>query len=204
MLLGCLWYLADRRVLVMLALVAFPPVAVELWFRNVHLLLAVVVVAALRGGPDGRPWLWPVGAAIKLSPGLGIPWLAARERWRATAVASVVGLAILVASVVLSPEAWRQWVDIVSARGPADAAALLPVPYLVRAVAGLVLALVAGRLRDPAGPVLLVVAITLALPTLWMDGLSLLIAIVPVWHATSVAGPASARTGGSASIARPG
>ncbi len=180
LLLGCLWYLADRRLLVMLALIAFPPVAVELWFRNVHLVLAVLVVAALRGGPHGRPWLWPIGAAIKLAPGLGIPWLAARERWRPAAIATVVGLAILAVSVALSPDAWRQWVEIVSARGPGDAAALLPAPYLARAVVGLVLALVAGRLRDPAGPVLLVIAVTLALPTLWTDGLSLLVAAVSI------------------------
>ena len=182
LLLGCLWYLADRQLLVMLALIALPPVAIELWFRNVHLVLAVLVVAALRGGPDGRPWLWPIGAAIKLAPGLGIPWLAARERWRAVAVATAVGLGILAVSVVLSADAWRQWVEIVTARGPAEAAGVLQVPYLVRAVAGLVLALVAGRLRDPAGSVLLVVAITLALPTLWVDGLSLLVAIVPIWR----------------------
>jgi hypothetical protein len=196
LLLGCLWYLADRRPLVMLALIAFPPVAIELWFRNIHLVLAVLCVAALRGGSGGltagsgpgRPWLWPIGAAIKLAPGLGIPWLAAAGRWRAVGVATGTGIAILAGSVALSPGAWRDWIDIAVARGPGDAASLLPVPYLVRAVVGLGLALIAGRLpvpegrrRSTTGEVLLIVAITIAMPTLWMTALSLLIAIVPIW-----------------------
>src|SRR5439155_232047 len=43
LLLGCAWWLAGSRPLPFLALVAFVPVATELWFRNVHLILAVVV-----------------------------------------------------------------------------------------------------------------------------------------------------------------
>jgi glycosyl transferase family 87 len=198
LLFGCLFYLADRRILVMLALIAFPPVAVELWFRNIHLVLAVLVVAALRGGPDGRPWLWPVGAAIKLAPGLGIAWLAARERWRAFAIAVGVGFAILAVSVVLSLPAWRDWIGIAMSRGPNDGSSLLPIPYLYRAIAGLVLALAAGRLRTPIGEILLVVAITVALPTLWTTGLSLLIAIVPIWSDWRRANPKSAAAPGEA------
>ena len=82
LMLACLWWLADRNVLVALALVAFPPVAVEFWFRNIHLVLAALLVLSVRRG-----WLFPVGAAIKLAPGIGIAWLAARGRWRDAGVA---------------------------------------------------------------------------------------------------------------------
>ena len=172
LMLASLWWLADRRVLVALAFVAFPPVAVEFWFRNVHLMLAVLLVLGVR-----RAWLFPVGAAIKLSPGLGIPWLAARGRWRDAAVATLVGVAILVASLALSPTAWSDWISIALSRGPGDVASFLPIPYVVRAIAGLILAVVVARLPAPWAHVGLVVAVTIALPTLWFTALSLLVAI---------------------------
>ena len=68
-----LWWLAGRDVLLALALIAFPPVAVEFWYRNIHLILAVLIVLAIRGIPA----LYSVGALIKFSPGLGIPFLLA-------------------------------------------------------------------------------------------------------------------------------
>ena len=188
MMLVCLWWLAGRRVLVALAMVAFPPVAIEFWFRNIHLVLAVMVVLAVRRG-----WLFSAAASIKLAPGLGIPWLFAAGRRRDAAVAVGAGAAILAVSVALAPDAWRDWISIVMARGPNDVASFLPIPYGVRAVAGLVLALVAGRARAPWSGVGLVVAVTIALPTLWMTGLSLLIAIVPIWRLSR--GPTAAGSG---------
>lgn len=176
LLLVCLWWLADRNPLETLALVAFPPVAVELWFRNIHLVLAVLVVLAVRH----RSALFSVGAAIKLSPGIGIAWLAARGRWRAAGVALGVGVVMLALSVALSPDAWRQFVEVIGARGPGDVSSFLPLPYAVRAVAGLLLALIAGRLSGRWSGVLLVVAVTIALPTLWFAALSTLVAIVPL------------------------
>ena len=53
-------------------------------------------------------------------------------------------------------------------------------PLPIRAAAGLLLALVAGRLPRHVGDPLLVVAVTLALPSLWFTGLSLLVGIVPL------------------------
>ncbi|MEW6225161.1 MAG: glycosyltransferase 87 family protein [Chloroflexota bacterium] len=188
LMLGCLWWLGGRNVLVALALVAFPPVAVEFWFRNIHLVLAALLVLSTR-----RAWLVPVGAAIKLSPGLGLAWLAAAGRWRDTFVAAGVGLVILAASVVISPAAWGDWISIAMSRGPGDVASFLPIPFAVRAVAGLAVALLAGRLRSPWSEVLLVVAVTVALPTLWFTALSLLIAVVPMWRRHGASAPAQER-----------
>jgi hypothetical protein len=182
LLLVCLWYLADGRPLVALALVAYVPVATELGFRNVHLVLAVLVVLALRRWPI----LFAVGAAIKIAPGLGIVYLAVRGRWRDAAIAAGVGLVLLVASVALAPGAWADFIDILRARGPGDASSFVPIPYIVRAVAGLALAVVAGRLRPRIGEPLLVVAIVVALPTLWFTALSTLVAIVPLAAAGSL------------------
>jgi hypothetical protein len=177
----CLIWLAGGRPLVALALVAYVPVATELGFRNVHLVLAVLIVLAIRRWPV----LFAVGAAIKIAPGLGIVYLAARGRWRDATIASIVGLVILVVSVALAPRAWADFVDILRARGPGDASSFVPIPYIVRAVFGLVLAIVAGRLEPRIGEPLLVVAIVVALPTLWFTALSTLVALVPLLWAGS-------------------
>jgi hypothetical protein len=170
-----LWF-ARWRPIIALALVAFLPVAVELWFRNVHLVLAALIVLALRGAP----WLFAVGAAIKISPGLGIVYLAARGRWRDAIVATLVGLGILVVSVVVSPGAWNDFVRSVASQGAGSGASIIPVPFFVRAAAGLALTIVAARLPPRTGEPLLVVAITLANPTLYVTALSMLIAVVPL------------------------
>jgi hypothetical protein len=171
-----LFWLAGRDMLRALALIAFPPVAVEFWFRNVHLFLAVLVVLGLR---HASGW-FAVGAAIKVSPGLGVPYLAVRGRWRDAAIAAAIGLAMLVLSVVLSPDAWRTYLDFVLSTDPLQQSSFVAVPLPVRAMAGLLLALVAGRLPRHVGDPLLVVAVTLALPSLWFTGLSLLVGVVPL------------------------
>ncbi len=176
LLLGCAWWLAGSRPLPFLALIAFVPVATELWFRNVHLILAVLVVLAIRRWPV----LFAVGAAIKLSPALGIVYLAVRGRWRDAAIATLVGGAVLLVSVVLAPDAWAQFVQVLSVRGPADASSFLPVPYWIRVGLGLALAVIAGRMRPRLGEPMLVVALVVALPTLWFTALSMLAALVPI------------------------
>jgi hypothetical protein len=171
-----LFWLAGRDVLRALALVAFPPVAVEFMFRNVHLFLAVLVVLGLRQASGA----FAVGAAIKISPGLGVPYLALRGRWRDAAIAAAIGLAMLVVSVLLSPDAWRAYVDFAVHVDPLQQSSFVAVPLPIRAVAGLVVAIIAARLPRSVGDPLLVVAVTLALPSLWFTGLSLLVAIVPL------------------------
>jgi Glycosyltransferase family 87 len=171
-----LFWLAGRDMIRALALVAFPPVAVEFWFRNVHLFLAVLVVLGLRRASAA----FAVGAAIKVSPGLGIPYQAVRGEWRNAAIATAVGAAMLGISVVLSPDAWRAYVDFALSVDPLQQSSFVSVPLPIRAAAGLVVALIAARLPRWAGDPLLVVAVTLALPSLWFTGLSLLVGIVPL------------------------
>lgn len=176
LLLACLLWLGRGRPLVALALVAFIPVAVELWFLNVHLVLAVIVALALLRWP----WMFAVGAIVKLAPGLGIVYLLVRRRWRDAAIAVGLGLVVVVVSAVLDPGAWVGFLDTMRGRGPGDVAGLLPIPYVVRAAVGLALTVVAARLSPRIGEPLLIVAIVVASPTLWLDALAMLAAIVPV------------------------
>lgn len=174
-----LWWLAGRDVIRALAIVAFPPVAVEFWFRNVHLFLAVLIVLGLRRWAG---W-FSVGAAIKIGPGLGIPYLALRGRWRPALIAAGVGLAMLVVSVVLSPGEWSSYLSFLGALGPGTAMSFIPVPFVARLLVGLVLLVVASRMSERSGAILFVVAFTVAQPSLWFTGLSSLAAIVPLWRA---------------------
>ena len=176
LLLGCLWYLGLRNGLIALALVAFLPVAVELWYRNVHLVLAVILVLAIRRWPI----FFAIGAAIKIAPGIGIVYLAARGRWRDALMVSAFGLVLLGVSFALSPAAWAQFVDVVVGRGPSDMPSIIPVPYGVRAVIGVLLAIFAGRNAPRYGEPLLVIAVMIASPTLWATAFSLLVAVVPL------------------------
>jgi len=76
LLLACLWWLGGGNAFLALALVAFVPVSIELWYRNVHLLLAVLIVLGLRR----HPAFFAVAAAIKVnaSSRAGVP----RRPWQ--------------------------------------------------------------------------------------------------------------------------
>lgn len=170
----CLASIAGWRPLAALALVAIVPVAVEFWFRNIHLQLALLTVLAIRY----RPALFGVAAAIKLSPAVGIVYLAAAGRWRAAAEAAVALAVIMGVSWLLAPELWSEFVDTLVARGPGDASGILPIPYVVRVGSAIVLAFVAGRIGGVRGEVLAFVAIGVGLPTLWMTGFSFFVGLV--------------------------
>jgi hypothetical protein len=177
LLLACLWYLGLRRVILGLALVAFLPVAIELWFRNVHLVLAVLAVLALRR----HAAFWVVAAAIKITPIIGLGYLVARGRYREAVVAGVVGAAVLAVSVLVSPEAWRGFVDLALTQGNGASASFVPVPFLVRLAVAAALAVVAGRIHERPGEVLLVIALVVGNPSLTTTAFSMLAAIVPLW-----------------------
>jgi hypothetical protein len=187
LLLACLWWLGGRHPFTALALVAFLPVAVELRVRNVHLVMAVLAVLALR-----RSWaFWIPAAAIKITPVLGIAYLAAAGRWRDGVKVAALGLAVLAVSVALAPGAWREFFDVVGTRAGDEGGALVPIPFALRFGVGVALVVVAGRLAlrarvtggsALAGEVLLIVALTIANPTLWATALSMLVAIVPLWR----------------------
>ena len=177
-LLGCLLYLADRRLLVALAMVAFVPVAVELWYRNIHLVLAVLVVLALRR----HVLFWVPAAAIKITPVLGVAYLIAGRRYRDAALVTAVGLAILAVSLILSPGAWGQFLELVTMQGASSGASLVPVPFPVRFLLAGALAVVGGRLGGRRGEACLILGLVIGNPTLWMTAFSLLVAIVPLWR----------------------
>lgn len=173
------WDIAGRRMLPMLALIAFLPVALELRFENVHLFMALGIVLGLRRWP----WLFSIGAIIKVSPGLGLVYLALRRRWHDLLISIIVGSAIVGVSFAIAPALWQSWLDAVLGRGGVTGNSLLPVPYAVRAAAGLLLAVVGGLIGRRRGELLLVAGMTIANPNLALNGFAVLAAAIPIWLA---------------------
>lgn len=174
-----LWDLAGRTMLKTLALLAFVPMAVALRIENVEIFMAIGIVLGLRRWP----WLFTIGGLIKVSPGLGLVYLALRRRWRDLAVSAVVGAVIVGVSYALAPDLWRAWIEAITGRADIVGNSLVPVPYSIRAVAGLLLTVVAGVVGRRRGELLLVAGMTIANPGLSLQGFAVLAAALPIWLA---------------------
>jgi hypothetical protein len=174
-----LWDLAGRRFLQMLALLVFIPMAVALRIENVDIFMAMAIVLGLRRWP----WLFAIGTLIKASPGLGIVYLAMRRRWRDVFMSAAIGGIITGLSVFLAPDLWRAWLDAITGRADIIGNSLLPVPYSVRAIAGLALSIAGGFVGRRRGELMLVAGMTVANPGLSLNGFAVLAAAIPIWMA---------------------
>lgn len=170
-LLGTLVWLGRLEWRTTLALLAFPPVAIEIYHGNVHLLMAAAIVLGFR-----YPAAWWFILLTKGTPGVGLLWFAVRREWRSLGIA-VGGVALLVAaSLAIDPEAWRGWLDSVSATagGSPLNQFSVPIPLPIRlAVAAAVVVWGARTDRRWTVPV----AVTLGLPVLWPSGFAILAAL---------------------------
>ena len=90
-------------------LVAFslPFVALELYHGNINILLAAAIVLGFR-----HPWTWAFVLLTKPSSGVGLLWFLARGEWRSLGIALGATAVIGVASFVVVPSAWFEWVDL--------------------------------------------------------------------------------------------
>jgi hypothetical protein len=191
-LMACLWWLVDGSLFRVLASLVFLPVAVELDVRNIHLVLAVMIVLGLTR--RGWSWLLGVGAAIKIAPAVGLVYLAARGRWRDAAVGFATAAVICGASFVLAPSLWSTWVSTMLSNGGVSAgASFLPIPYWARGAAGVLLAWWAGRQPERVGDPLAAIAVVVALPTWWAPAFATLLAAWKL-RPRAIASGARART----------
>ncbi len=171
-LLATIVWLAGRRWTRTLAILAFPPVALELYYGNVHLLLAAATVLGFR-----HPWTWAFVLLTKVTPGIGLIWFAVRREWRPLAVALGTAAGLALASCALAPHLWVEWLLTLAGNRAVETTNSLGVPLIVRLPAAA--ALVAwGARSDRAWTV--PAAATLALPVLWIHGLATLAAVVPL------------------------
>lgn len=172
LLVATLVWLGGRRTLLLLA---FPPVALELYHGNIHLLIAAAIVLGWR-----HPWAWAAVLLTKVTPGIGLVWFAVRGEWRSLGLVAAATLVLVAASAVagalLGQDLWGAWWTAVTAtaeRGPVSQPAI-PIPLPIRLVVAF--GLVAwGARSDRAWTV--PVGACLALPILWPSGLAILAAL---------------------------
>lgn len=166
------WWMTGRWAL---PLLLFIPISFEIVSGNIHLLIALAIVVGFR-----YPAAWAFILLTKVTPGVGLLWFGVRREWRQLAIALGATTAILAVSYAADPSAWSAWID--SLRADASAPLVtpgwyLPVPLLVRLpVAAIIVAW--GGVTDRRWTV--PVAATLALPVLWLNGLAVLDAMVPL------------------------
>jgi Glycosyltransferase family 87 len=184
-LLAALYRLVGRWAVVALL---FPPVAVDIYAGNIHLLLGLVAVYGFR-----YPSLWAFALLTKITPGVGLVWFAVRREWRSLAIALGTTAAIVAVSFALAPELWPRWLNLLTANLGADVSyPHIPIPWMIRLpVALVVVAWGAATDRRWVVPV----GSMLALPVLWPGSLAMLVAIpaamrsAPVAAATIEPGP---------------
>lgn len=170
LLLAAAVWLGGRRALWVLA---FPPVAIELYYGNINLLLAVTLVVGMT-----RPWAWSFVLLTKPTCGVGLLWFAARGEWRRLAIALGTTLAVVVASALVMPGVWQDWVALLLAsvqQPPADT--WLPIPIWMRLPAAGALVWWGARTDRPWT---VPAAVTLALPVIWFAGLVILVAALRI------------------------
>lgn len=158
-----------RRVLWILAL---PPVALELYHGNVHLLMAAAIALGYR-----YPWTWAFVLLTKVTPGVGLVWFAVRREWHSLAVAVGVTAAIVAVSMLLDFGLWQAWLAFVTStpEGGSVAQFQIAIPLWLRLPAAVVL-VAWGGLTDRPWTVPL--AATLALPVLWVSGFAICAAML--------------------------
>ncbi|HLX34639.1 MAG TPA: glycosyltransferase family 87 protein [Candidatus Limnocylindrales bacterium] len=154
-----------------LYVLAFPPVAVELYHGNVHLLIALAIALGFRW-----PATWSFVLLSKVTPGVGLLWFAVRREWRSLAIALGLTAVLVAVSLTVDGGLWAQWIDrelLVSLNRPPDQPQL-PIPLLLRLPAAAIVVIWGARTdRRWTVPA----AAALAMPVLWFSALSVLAAI---------------------------
>jgi hypothetical protein len=144
-------------------------VGADVWAGNINILLAYLVVIGMH-----RPALWAVVILSKITPGLGVLWHAFRREWGAVLVACGFSLGLAGLSFALGPQLWRDWLAMLVAEVPRGGYAdSVPIHIAVRLPAAVVLLLWGARSGRPA---VVPLACMLALPVIWFNGLSWLVA----------------------------
>jgi hypothetical protein len=154
-------------------LLAFPPVALELYHGNIHLLMAAAIVIGFR-----YPGVWAFMILAKVTPGIGLAWFAVRREWRSLAIALAVTAGVALVSFALLPGPWRDWIAYVAgAEGRPTGQASIDIPLLIRVPIALAIVIWGARTdRRWTVPV----AVTLAMPVLWPTSFAICAACLPL------------------------
>jgi hypothetical protein len=171
-LLGALTWMGRRSTLLLLA---FPPVAIDLYHGNIHLLIAAAIVLGMR-----YPAAWSFVVLTKVTPGIGLLWYVARREWRSLGIALGATAAIVAVTFVLLPTQWVTWISIlIDGAGTPPPWPALPIPIWLRLPIAAAI-VVWGARRDARWAVPIAAAISV--PALWPGSFSILAACWPLRH----------------------
>ena len=189
LLIGNIVWLGNRGPRI-LWILAFPPVAMELFEGNIHLWIAAAIALGFR-----YPWTWGFVLLTKVTPGIGLLWFAVRREWRALGIALGVTGVIVAVSLVLQGQLWVDWIAFLTStpEGGTVEQFHIGIPLWIRLPAAAVLVIWGAR-TDRRWTV--VVAATLALPVLWIPGFAICAALasVALRSGPSVTPPTSSST----------
>jgi hypothetical protein len=172
LLVGTVLWLGGRRR--WLWVLAFPPVALELYHGNVHLLIAAAIALGFR-----YPAAWVFVLVTKVTPGVGLLWFAVRREWRSLAIALGITATLVGVSLVFDLRLWQQWIerDLLVSFATPPSQPQLAIPLLLRLPAAAALVIWGARTnRKWTVPV----AAALAMPVLWISAFSVVAAVFAV------------------------
>jgi hypothetical protein len=145
-----------------LLVLSFPPVALEIYHGNVHLLMAVAIAIGFR-----YPAAWAFVLLTKVTPGIGLLWFAVRREWRKLAIALGFTAAIVAISIVIDGRLWASWINdslLATAGGKPTNQPEIPIPLLLRLPVAAAIVTWGARTDRPWTVPL---SATLAVPVLW-------------------------------------
>ena len=163
-----LTWLGGRWTIVVLAL---PPVALELYHGNIHLLIAVAIALGFR-----YPWTWAFVLLSKVTPGIGVLWFAVRREWRSFAIALGATAVVVAVTLLIRPDYWAEFVRSFLSNLNEPQTFSIPPPAWIRIPLSIVLVVWGARTDRPWT---VPFAATLALPILWVHGLTVALAAIP-------------------------
>jgi len=150
------------------------PVTMSIAIGQLDVLMAAVIVLGFRW-----PVAWLLPFITKVTPGIGVLWFAARREWRSLGIALGATAAVVGASMAIDPRAWIGWIEMLGRFETPTAAngVFLPVPLWVR-LPLVALLIVWGARTDRRW--VLPIGVTFALPTVWLNTPTILVAILPL------------------------
>lgn len=150
-------------------------VALELYLGQIDVFIAAAIVIGFR-----YPAVWAFPLLTKVAPGIGLLWFVVRREWRNLAIAIAATVAVAGLSAAFAPALWNGWWELLR-RSIMDRqvveGAYLGIPVWLRLPFAVAI-IVWGARTDRHWTV--PIGVLLAMPILWVNVFSLLLAAVPL------------------------
>lgn len=158
-----------------LPLLLAPPVFISVVSGQLDPAFAAAAILGLRW-----PAAWVLPILTKVTPGICLIWYAVRREWRSLGMALAATAAVVAVSAAIDPAGWIGWFGFLArADFPELDGRLVFLPVSLWIRLPIVVALVAwGAATDRRW--VLPVGVMLALPTVWVNSLTLLVGVLPL------------------------